>query len=187
MGLLQKGSSGAEVTALQEKLGKLGFSVGVDGKFGPQTLAAVTELQALFGYTVDGKVGDGTTKLIDKQVEYSWNRKSEGAVEKALEAAGKKPGTEGSMGTETLKAGSKGTGVFALQASLAKLGYPQTLTGEFDASTEKNVEDLQSAFGYTVDKLVGDGTKKLITAQIGYGWNRQAADSKEKADKAQGK
>ncbi|MEM9188721.1 MAG: peptidoglycan-binding protein [Myxococcota bacterium] len=187
MGLLQRGSRGDEVTALQKKLAKLGFKLDVDGVFGKQTADAVTELQSLFGYTVDGLVGDGTSGLIDKQVEYGWNRYAEGAVEQALKAAGKEPGTDKALGDKLLRKGATGTDVWALQASLKKLGYDQGYSGEFDDQTAAHVEDLQSMFGYTVDKLVGDGTKGLIKAQIGYGWNKKAPDAKEKAQKTQGK
>lgn len=46
MGVLQQGSSGPDVTALQTKLKALGFDPnGVDGNFGPGTKAAVIAFQ----------------------------------------------------------------------------------------------------------------------------------------------
>jgi dienelactone hydrolase len=60
-GNLQQGSSGAAVTALQQKLQALGFYSGaIDGDFGPQTQAAVIAYQKSQGLTADGIVGPKT-------------------------------------------------------------------------------------------------------------------------------
>ena len=88
MALLRKGSEGSEVKELQAKLGKLGYEVTADGKYGPVTEWAVKNLQAMFGYTIDGIVGDGTDKLIDAQIGYGWNAKGDGAQKSALRAQG---------------------------------------------------------------------------------------------------
>lgn len=88
MASLKKGSDGAEVEALQANLAKLGYEVAVDGKFGPITDWAVKNVQAMFGYDIDGIVGPGTSKLIEKQAGYGWNAKSEGAQKAALKAQG---------------------------------------------------------------------------------------------------
>ncbi|MEM1417700.1 MAG: peptidoglycan-binding domain-containing protein [Myxococcota bacterium] len=89
MALLKRGSNGGEVKEFQQKLGQLGFDVDADGAFGDQTLIAVVQLQTLFGYTVDGLVGDGTKGLVDAQVGYGWNIKDGDALAKALKAQGK--------------------------------------------------------------------------------------------------
>jgi peptidoglycan hydrolase-like protein with peptidoglycan-binding domain len=89
--------------------------------------------------------------------------------------------------SKVLKNGSKGDEVKALQEKLNRLGYTLTADGIFGGGTEKVVRDIQTLFGYTVDGLVGDGTLKLIDAQIGYGWNASAPDAAEKALRAQGK
>ena len=51
-GMLKKGSRGAAVVALQQKLG-----IAADGVFGPQTAAAVRAFQARNGLEVDGIAG----------------------------------------------------------------------------------------------------------------------------------
>ncbi len=89
MPILKKGSRGDEVKDLQQKLSKLGFDVEADGIFGPNVERAVTQLQTLFGYTVDGLVGDGTKKLIDAQIGYGWNVKADDAQQRALASQGK--------------------------------------------------------------------------------------------------
>jgi len=77
--MIKKGKQGDNVKGLQEKLAKLGFDVDSDGIFGAKTETAVKELQALFGYTVDGVVGPGTTVLIEQQIAYGWNAKAPNA------------------------------------------------------------------------------------------------------------
>lgn len=56
----QRGDSGAAVTEVQTLLKGYGYSVTVDGKFGPQTEKAVRSWQRSNGLTVDGIVGPAT-------------------------------------------------------------------------------------------------------------------------------
>lgn len=58
--LLKKGSSGADVSALQQKLG-----IHVDGDFGDDTETAVKKFQQAHGLKVDGVVGDETWKALN--------------------------------------------------------------------------------------------------------------------------
>lgn len=61
MPVLKLGSSGPDVKALQQQLKDLGFDPnGVDGNFGAGTDKAVREFQQANGLGVDGKVGPGT-------------------------------------------------------------------------------------------------------------------------------
>lgn len=73
MSTLQKGSKGEEVTALQNNLKKLGFSIDADGMFGDKTHNAIITLQTIFGYDVDGLAGPATQKLAEQQVGYGWS------------------------------------------------------------------------------------------------------------------
>jgi uncharacterized protein (TIGR02594 family) len=59
--LLQRGSTGPEVSDLQRRLQELGYSPGpVDGVFGPRTEEAVRAFQRDSGLPVDGIVGPRT-------------------------------------------------------------------------------------------------------------------------------
>jgi peptidoglycan L-alanyl-D-glutamate endopeptidase CwlK len=61
MPVLQQGSSGPDVKALQTRLKELGFDPnGVDGNFGPGTRAAVIAFQQSKGLTPDGIAGPAT-------------------------------------------------------------------------------------------------------------------------------
>src|SRR5437879_3851521 len=58
MSVLKQGSSGPDVTELQQKLKDLGFDPnGVDGNFGPGTKAAVIAFQQSKGLQADGIAG----------------------------------------------------------------------------------------------------------------------------------
>lgn len=91
MKLLKTGSEGSDVTVLQGKLNQLGFGLEADGKYGELTHKAVVDLQSMFGYTVDGIVGEGTLGLIDQQISLGWDVNAEDAQAKALRAQGKDP------------------------------------------------------------------------------------------------
>lgn len=63
--MLRRGSSGAAVTNLQQKLAAAGFSPGaIDGKFGPATESAVRMFQTARGLAVDGIVGPKTAAAL---------------------------------------------------------------------------------------------------------------------------
>lgn len=73
MSTLKKGSSGEEVTALQQALIGLGFPLEADGEFGDKTHNAVITVQSVFGYDVDGQAGPATLKLIEQQSGFGWH------------------------------------------------------------------------------------------------------------------
>lgn len=173
MGVLQRGSRGDEVTALQNNLAKLGFAVDSDGIFGGGTQTAVEELQAAFGYTVDGKVGSGTNGLIEAQMGHGWSITAENGVKRALESQGKttdKGSLAGADLSQTLRKGADGGEVSYLQRRLNVLGISVGVSGKFDDATETAVKALQEAKGYNVDGIVGPATNTLINSQIGHGW-----------------
>ncbi|MGN0971458.1 MAG: peptidoglycan-binding protein [Aristaeellaceae bacterium] len=66
---LRYGSRGDEVALLQRKLRACGFTLAVDGIFGPITREAVRSYQALQGLQVDGIAGPVTWAALDKETE----------------------------------------------------------------------------------------------------------------------
>jgi len=174
MSLLQRGSKGDEVEALQRDLNELGFTIEVDGIFGANTLSGVEQLQWMFGYTVDGKVGDGTRALIEAQKGHGWKASTREGIVRALEAQQKRSDDGALQGAElsrTLREGAEGSDVAYLQRRLRALGLDAPLNASFDAKTRAAVEELQKAKGYDVDGVVGPATHRLINAQLGYGWS----------------
>jgi peptidoglycan hydrolase-like protein with peptidoglycan-binding domain len=63
---LQLGASGAQVTDLQNKLRAAGLGIAADGEFGPQTRNAVIAFQRSKGLTVDGIVGPQTWAALNQ-------------------------------------------------------------------------------------------------------------------------
>lgn len=57
---LRQGSKGAAVQSVQQRLSDLGYSLSVDGNFGPGTAAAVVSFQQKTNLGSDGVVGPGT-------------------------------------------------------------------------------------------------------------------------------
>lgn len=67
-GTVKRGSRGADVTYLQQRLTAKGYGVGaIDGIFGQKTLEAVKAFQAENHLTVDGVVGKNTWKTLEKK------------------------------------------------------------------------------------------------------------------------
>jgi peptidoglycan hydrolase-like protein with peptidoglycan-binding domain len=171
---LKNGSKGPEIEQLQKDLNTLGFTIGVDGIFAEDTLSAVEQLQWMFGYTVDGVVGEGTQKLIGAQKANGWNGGTREGLVAALRAQGKSEGNKvvGVALESNLKSGAKGADVAYLQRRLRALGFDAPLNASFDEQTLAAVKELQAAWGYDVDGIVGPGTHGLINAQLGYGWSK---------------
>ena len=63
---LRYGSSGDDVIELQKKLNENGYTLDVDGKFGPKTQEAVRDYQQKNGLAVDGIVGTNTWGALTK-------------------------------------------------------------------------------------------------------------------------
>jgi len=64
--VLRVGSSGVEVSQLQEKLRKLGYTVNVDGDFGPATKTVLTKFQQDHELVTDGVAGPLTWSIIER-------------------------------------------------------------------------------------------------------------------------
>jgi GH25 family lysozyme M1 (1,4-beta-N-acetylmuramidase) len=62
---LQLHATGSDVAALQQRLTALGYNVGNDGIFGPQTQQAVEAFQGARGLTADGIIGPQTLAALE--------------------------------------------------------------------------------------------------------------------------
>ena len=126
---LQEGDSGEAVKALQTKLKELGFFTGTPlGNYKSLTVAAVRAYQAKNGLTVDGVASPALQKRI---------------FEETVPGVTSTPTIEPSG--ETLKYGSTGESVKALQRALQELGYfSGSIGGNYLAQTEAAVQRLSS-------------------------------------------
>lgn len=74
---LKRGSRGADVKTLQQMLKNLGYSLAVDGIFGPGTQKVVKSFQKSVGITVDGIVGKVTIGKLQGKVNASRGKDEE--------------------------------------------------------------------------------------------------------------
>lgn len=152
--VLRRGDTGMEVRLVQFWLRLAAdnytslASISVDGSFGAATQNAVTAFQSLFGLTADGLVGRAT-----------WNKLNEVALAVANEIVD--PNVAPGQFTTTVREGSRGTAVRAVQFYLRRLAayYSDiptvTVDGVFGSATTKAVKAWQTRAGLTVDGVVG--------------------------------
>lgn len=130
-----KGSTGATVTKVQQRLNALGFTLNADGSFGPATDAAVRNFQKTRGISVDGSVGPTTW-------DYLFNKTFKPSY----------PGT-------AISYGSTGTIVLTVQARLNQLGYKLGAPdGSFGPATKNAVLNFQKSKGLSQDGYCGPAT-----------------------------
>ena len=118
--VLQNGSSGDHVTALQEALIELGFLTGsADGVYGTGTGTAVSAFQSKNGYPVTGLADANLQALIFSG--------------KPLNASGKKTevATLPAISGITARSGDKGIIVRTIQSMLLDKGYTVSVTGTY--------------------------------------------------------
>ena len=153
--VLQVGSTGAEVKALQEALIQLGYLKGTaDGKYGAATENAVLVFQQANGYPTSG-VMDANTQA------FLYSGKPKNASGKAEKVTVVSP-----VAGATMKQHATGDAVSELQTQLKVMGYYDgNVTGTFDLATKKAVIAFQKKNGLTADGVAGGDTlKKLYSA-----------------------
>jgi peptidoglycan hydrolase-like protein with peptidoglycan-binding domain len=166
---LKSGGRGDAVVALQHELTKLGFELEADGVFGPSTRAAVEELQALFGFDIDGMVGGETHELITEQTELGVDVRDPVSIKDALASYGGAT----SLG-RVLRQGSEGADVRFLQRRLVTLGYALKVDAKFGPATEHAVRSLQESFGHDINGAAGEAVHDLLNQQIAIGWSAKS-------------
>lgn len=67
---LERGDTGQQVTAVQQRLDGYGYAIAVDGWYGPQTEAVVTSWQRSNGLLIDGIVGPETWRSLSPAVRF---------------------------------------------------------------------------------------------------------------------
>nr|WP_281271936.1 peptidoglycan-binding protein [Oceanobacillus bengalensis] len=158
---LSRGNTGQDVRELQQKLNALGYSLAVDGSFGPATERAVRDFQRDQGLAVDGSYGPAT--------------------QRALQNAKPKSSSSGSGSTGGtvwyLSRGDTGQEVRELQQKLNALGYSLAVDGSFGPATERAVRAFQRDQGLAVDGSYGPATQRALqNAKPSSGFNLPNTD-----------
>lgn len=171
--LLKRGTSGADVKAMQQVLNTLGFAVGTaDGVFGAKTTEGVKAFQKAKGITVDGIVGKATVAAINAASGAGTanpGTTDPGTVEPAPNPA--TPVTQSELTgpdgykysrqqiSSALKRGASGLDVKDLQQALKTLGYyTGVVDGQFGNGTYNAVEAFQRAMRLDADGIAGNYT-----------------------------
>ncbi len=138
-GMLQRGSKGPDVLALQKALLAAGFNPqGLDGSFGPKTEAALRAFQRAAGIVVDGKAGPQTWRAL-----------------KSFSPGAPAPGPAGAP----LRKGDMGADVRKLQTLLEQHGIRTGgIDGNFGPMTQRAVMEFQRGKGLNANGVVGRET-----------------------------
>lgn len=151
---LSKGSSGSEVTALQEALTELKFyDADIDGKFGNSTYDALKEFQKANKLKQDGVADDKTQKLLyeGRPNNSKGNKQNVKTLAPLL----------GVM----INAGDKGEAVKALQLRLMELGYYSgEINGVNDTKTSSAIKAFQRNNGLKVTGNANADAQTLISS-----------------------
>jgi peptidoglycan hydrolase-like protein with peptidoglycan-binding domain len=101
---LAQGSSGEDVYSIQLLLQARGYSLSIDGDFGPQTAAAVKSFQSAHGLGVDGQVGPQTWPALIITTSQGSSGSAVTALQRQLNTHGQNLATDGDFGPLTTSA-----------------------------------------------------------------------------------
>lgn len=134
------------VVQIQQGLNELGFPVGLDGVFGPDTAAQVKALQVKWGLVVDGVVGPATWQALGLPV----------AKPERLYP------TVSVNGLRWIQLRDRGPVVRAIQEALNVAGHPVAVDGRFGKETMVQVSAFQVTRNLGADGIVGPDTWRAL-------------------------
>jgi peptidoglycan hydrolase-like protein with peptidoglycan-binding domain len=174
---LRAGASGPDVRELQKALRKAGFSVKVDGRFGPSTVRAVKRFQRAAHLTASGTVGRKTIAALRAA---STGSSANGSAKNGGTAAtrSRSRGRATSLGDRVpVKRGMHGHDIRVLQDLLGDAGYDVVVDGEFGSRTFSAVQQFEGAHQRPVDGVMDadDITALRAAAASGAAVNPAAA------------
>jgi len=156
---LSVGSSGADVSALQQFLTSEGFYTGpITGYFGPLTEAAVKAFQSKNNIDPTGNVGPLTIAVLNQ-----------GVISTTPETSGSVLGASTYNFTSSFGVGSNGADVSALQQFLITEGYLTAIsspTGYFGPLTEAAVKAFQAKNNIDATGYVGPLTIAVLNQGV---------------------
>lgn len=158
--IMQNGTRGMAVKRLQERLIELGYySCTADSIYDSDEIAAVKAFQKKNGLKIDGIAGLETQLLL-----YTSAALPATSVALPIPTPTQAPVITPTPVTQiTLRIGSKGNGVSALQLRLKELGYYAGIVdGLFGTGTAKTVTQFQRANGLSADGVAGPKTLEKL-------------------------
>ena len=161
---LRMGSTGNEVTLLQERLAALGYYTGkADGIYSIATSNAVIAFQRANSLTRDGVAGTKTLKKLYSSEAVKASVATPTPAPKATSAPASS-GTAVSLNTDsTLKLGDNSEAVKNLQQRLIDLGYLNgRADGKFGTATFTALKAFQKSNRLTADGVAGPKTLKAL-------------------------
>ena len=102
--IVKNGAKNFRVTGLQRLLKHHGQSLGIDGSFGPETLARTKSFQKAKGLAVDGVVGPKTWKALGVTLKNGAKSNAVSALQGVLNNRSQSLAVDGSFGPATLAA-----------------------------------------------------------------------------------
>ncbi|TVQ18958.1 MAG: peptidoglycan-binding protein [Leptolyngbya sp. DLM2.Bin15] len=158
-GFIRRGSTGAQVVALQERLAELGYYTGgIDGDFGAGTDTALRAFQSRNNLTVDGIVGPSTESALR-----SASAVAAAAPAPAAPAPTTPPARVPDPDDGILEFGESGPEVLTLQTLLQSLGFYQgALDGIYGPGTRDAVTAFQRSQALTPDGIAGPQTRARL-------------------------
>ena len=162
--VLKKGSTGTAVRRLQEKLVALGYTeLRPDGKYGDDTVAAVSLFQAHNGLKVDGKAGPKTLSklgILTGDETSSSNTMNNNPIGDGVNVD--VDFFTGAVESGEIAIGSTGPKVRQMQAKLNSLGYRCTADGKFGPKTQNALRAFQTINGLPADGICGATTWSVL-------------------------
>lgn len=150
--VLQSGSTGAAVTALQEALIELGYLTGMaDGIFGAGTQSAVVAFQTKNEYPATGIVDENLQAFL-----YSGKPKNSQGVKTEVKTLPPISGVK-------IYLNDRGALVISVQTRLKELGYyTGDISGTYDKATRSAVAAFQRKSGLSADGICGEKTQEAL-------------------------
>ncbi len=150
--ILQKGSTGSQVTALQEAMIELGYLTGkADGIFGDGTQQAIVAFQTKNKYPATGVVDANLQAFL-----YSGKPLNAQGEKTQIKTLAPVPGV-------TIRLNNRGELVRTVQTRLKELGYyTGEVTGTYDKATQSAVKSFQKKNNLKSDGVCGAETQKVL-------------------------
>ena len=144
---LRSGYTGADVTALQQRLQQLGYLTAVSGTYDTATVAAVRVFQTAHSLTVDGLAGKNTLTTLFSASAQAYTADLDSYTTMHIYYRDNVPSV---------------SRVTPMQQALLNLGYVVTVNGSFDELTHNALVQFQMRNNLTPSGAADPATQRLL-------------------------